>query len=149
MKPKKSFDRYTVRNEKECIEWDGCRDKDGYGVIGKTTYGESRAHRHVYKLVHGSIPDGMVIRHKCDNPSCCNVDHLVPGTNAENSADMLSRNRSAKGERVGRAKLTDEMVREIRLLYRIGITQKEIAAQYPVTQSSVSLIVLRKQWTHI
>jgi DNA-directed RNA polymerase specialized sigma subunit len=41
------------------------------------------------------------------------------------------------------------MVLEIRKFYSEGMTQTEIASRFPVTQSSVSLIVLRKQWTHI
>ena len=62
---------------------------------------------------------------------------------------MVARRRSLKGEDGTRAKLTEEMVLEIRKLYSEGMTQTEIASRFPVTQSSVSLIVLRKQWTHI
>lgn len=67
----------------------------------------------------------------------------------QNIQDKVDRDRQAKGSRIGKALLTEEMVLEIRELYRNGMTQTEIAAKFPVTQSSVSLIVLRKQWKHI
>ena len=131
-----------------CIIWTGKLDKDGYGSRG-SRYGERRAHRHAYHLKHGPIPKGSVVRHTCDNPKCCNPDHLILGSHVDNIQDKVIRDRQAKGARIARAKLTEEMVLEIRRLHASGVKQMEIANMFPVTQSSVSLIVLRKQWTHI
>ena len=39
----------------------------------------------------GEIPKGMVIRHKCDNPNCCNIEHLEIGTQKDNIEDMIKR----------------------------------------------------------
>lgn len=148
---KKPFDTRLVRNEiSGCLEWQGPVDKDGYGWISTSSHnGHSKAHRYAWWRVNGEIPAGFVIRHRCDNPSCCELTHLILGTHQENMDDRKVRNRGAKGEKDGRAKLTNEMVLEIRKLYAEGITQVKLAALYPVTQSSISLIVLRKQWTHI
>jgi len=52
------------------------------------------AHRFAYQFYIGEIPPGNVIRHKCDNPSCVNPDHLEIGTPADNSKDMTNRGRS-------------------------------------------------------
>ena len=44
-------------------------------------------------LVHGSIPDGKFILHRCDNPPCFDVLHLYPGDAAQNVEDMMQRGR--------------------------------------------------------
>lgn len=36
----------------------------------------------------------QVVMHTCDNPRCVNVQHLVPGTQAQNLADMRNKGRS-------------------------------------------------------
>jgi len=144
----KPFDENLERAENGCLLWTGKTDKDGYGRRG-SRYGESRAHRYSYARSKGPIPKGVLIRHTCDNPACCEPEHLVPGDQMQNIQDKVDRDRQAKGSRIGKALLTEQMVLEIRELYRNGMTQVEIAAKFPVTQSSVSLIVLRKQWKHI
>ena len=89
--------------ESECWEWRGNRFHKGYAQIryqGKTRSG----HRLAYETWVGPIPEGMLIMHICDNPPCINPDHLRVGTNDENMADMLAKNRQAAGERHGNYK---------------------------------------------
>lgn len=77
-----------------CWEWAGCRSANGYG---KMAYGDGTTtgtHRVSFEVHHGPIPDGMFVRHKCDNPPCINPDHLEIGTPAQNSRDMVERNRT-------------------------------------------------------
>ena len=87
----------------------------------------------------------MYVLHRCDNPACCNPDHLWAGTQKENIDDMHRKGRygrpAARGERHGRAKLTDEHVRQIRQLYREGRSQAAIGAEFGVGQSQVGRIV--------
>lgn len=67
-----------------CWEWTGSRRPDGYGQIhvgGKNR----RAHRVVYELMVGPIPEGLTIDHLCRNRACCRPDHLEPVTRAENT----------------------------------------------------------------
>ena len=79
-------------NINECWEWKGLIDKKGYGFIGinqKNVF----AHRYSYMTYKGEIPDGLVIRHTCDNPPCVNPNHLITGTPAQNVQDSFDRGR--------------------------------------------------------
>jgi hypothetical protein len=72
-----------------CWEYNGSRNEFGYGIIRR-----QRAHRISYEHFIGPIPDSLVIRHTCDNPSCVNWEHLIPGVQAENVQDMYDRGRA-------------------------------------------------------
>lgn len=85
---------WTV-TESGCWEWNGSVTEKGYGLISIARRGlvGARVHRVMYELHVGPIPDGHLIRHKCDNPPCINPDHLEPGTPADNTNDMMMRGR--------------------------------------------------------
>ena len=85
------WDRVVVTST-GCIEWTGAHNEYGYGIL-RVNRRNIRAHRATWELTNGPIPKGMVICHKCDNPPCCNVDHLFLGTLGDNSRDMASKGR--------------------------------------------------------
>ena len=101
-----------------------------------------------YRYVHGDIPKGMMIRHSCDNPKCCNPIHLEPGTQTDNMQDMFRRGRAAprSGSHSGMAKFTDDQVEMIRRMRLNGAKNREIAALFSVTQSCISKILTGKSW---
>lgn len=106
-----------------------------------------RLHRVVYKETYGEIPDGLVVRHKCDNPNCINPEHLELGTHADNVRDRVERNRSAKGSNNGRAKLTEDDVRYIR---SGEITNKsELARMFKVDHKTIRQILKFEIWKEI
>jgi hypothetical protein len=80
-----------------CWEWSGPQraTRSGYGVI--SLHPSVLAHRFAYELFHGPIPDGLLVRHRCDNPPCVHPDHLLVGTNADNVRDMWERGRARPG----------------------------------------------------
>lgn len=90
--------RLLTRHEKAedgCWCWTGYTD-GRYGLIsikGK----EEKAHRASYSHFKGPIPEGMVVRHRCDNTKCINPDHLVLGTQFDNMRDMVERGRCRPG----------------------------------------------------
>lgn len=84
----------TTVTDNGCWEWQGFRDKDGYG-ISSFKHRPARAHRLAWQFARGPIPDGLVIDHLCRNKACCNPDHLEPVTVRENTIrgdTILARN---------------------------------------------------------
>jgi hypothetical protein len=80
-----------------CHLWTGFRDSKGYGLM--TVKGVVRAaHRVAWERANEPIPQGMVVMHTCDNPPCCNPEHLKLGTQAENVRDRIEKGRG-KGAR--------------------------------------------------
>lgn len=133
----------------ECWEWRGSTNK-GYGVF--TVHGSRVrvAHDVAWEIHHcRPLPKGMLIRHHCDNPPCCNPAHLELGTHADNSADKVSRGRQAKGSRHGIAVLTDDDVRAIRAMCAAGQYQRVVGEHFGIRQNHVSLIVNRIIWSHV
>lgn len=85
----------------DCLMYMGYRGTSGYGRIAcgpKGRRGEARTHQVVWKHHHGPIPEGHVVRHKCDNPPCINIEHLETGTPADNTQDMMDRGRHYTGK---------------------------------------------------
>lgn len=127
----------------------GTRSGTGHGKLlvgGKLTY----AHRLSYEVHVGPIPDGMVVRHRCDVPQCVNPAHLHLGTQADNVADNVRRGRVARGEAVKSAKLTEAKVREIRARYvPYTVSCQTLANEYGVSLKVIEKIVKRRAWQHV
>lgn len=82
-----------------CHVWIGAKQPEGYGHL-RDHKGEAgppdmhyRAHRLAWILANGPIPDGLLVRHKCDRPSCVNLAHLELGTQKQNIGDVITRGR--------------------------------------------------------
>lgn len=133
-----------------CWPWIGRQQPDGYGRVSVKNRPVS-AHRFAYEDAIGPIPKGLLIRHRCDNRICCNPAHLEPGTSKDNVADMDERGRRnpIQGARHPFARLSQTDVSEIRRRANSGVTQHELAAEYGVSQSSISDIVCRRTWKHV
>ena len=128
-----------------CHLWMAGCDMDGYGRFYYE--GEDwKAHRFSWFLEHGPIPDGMQVLHICDVRSCVNDEHLFLGTHDDNMIDKVSKDRQARGELHGEAKLTEDDVRSIRADCRSGVA---IAAAYGVGCSTVCEIRKWKLWKHV
>lgn len=114
----------------------------GYGTVAINGT-RHLAHRVVYEHHHGPIPDGLVVRHSCDNPPCVNIRHLLLGTHSDNMRDMMMRARSTN------AKLTDEQVREVRRLLATGHSLSQVATLYDVSKQSVWQLSRGYTYSHV
>jgi hypothetical protein len=141
-----------------CWEWQRGRSRAGYGQLhagGRTHY----VHRLVYAAIYGEIAPGIEVCHRCDNPPCCNPDHLFAGTHAENMADARRKGRIGvfraplervpRGERHYRARLTEEDVRQMRGLYAAGGALSAIARYMGLPLGTVHDVLHRKTWGHV
>ena len=84
--------RYTVKKETGCWEWNGAKTASGYGRL-KVNNVAWMAHRYSLFLSQGSLGESTVVMHLCDNPSCINPEHLKEGTQADNMADCKAKGR--------------------------------------------------------
>lgn len=127
------------------------KSKDGYVKIFRNKKCIS-AHRYLYTEKFGEIPKDKVVMHKCDNPSCINLEHLSLGTQNDNVQDMISKNRSnfptsdrnhAKGTGVKCSKLTEEDVLKIREDKR---SQSVISKEYGISRGYVCQVRNNHTW---
>lgn len=131
-----------------CWLWQGTVAGKGYGQIrwnGAKVY----VHRLAYELTHGTIPDGIIIRHKCDTPLCCNPAHLEPGTYLENANDRVVRGRNGNqsGELNNQAKLSASDVASIRSLYASGgYSKSDLGRMFGVRDGHIGRILRGEQW---
>lgn len=81
----------------DCWEWLAVRNSDGYGKFRMPgDKSMESAHRAVWRLVVGPIPDDLHVLHRCDNRGCVNPRHLFLGTQADNVYDMVAKGRHVK-----------------------------------------------------
>jgi len=150
-----------------CWLWTGTTHK-GYGLFWIPGRSPAKAHRVAWELINGPIPDGLNACHRCDNPPCCNPDHLFLGTLADNNRDMLTKGRASgggatgdrhgsrthpeklkRGEAHGMSYLTEEAVRTIRADYATGVTQATLAWRYRVEPTTIRRVLKRETWKHV
>lgn len=125
--------------ETGCWEWNGRRDRLGYGQI-EYQGGRLLTHRAAYLLWVGVLKPDEQVRHTCDNPPCMNPDHLIPGSQEENMQDMVDRQRFY-------SKITAQVAEEIRKRYASEqISQRVLGEAYGISQQQVSRIIHNEHW---
>lgn len=131
-----------VRKTDFCWEWAGAvNPHGGHGRIANGSRDEY-VHRVSWRIHNGTIPAGMNVLHRCDNPICVNPQHLFLGTHADN---MLDRERKGRTfvPGVGK-KLTDEEVQLIRKLAS-SVAGKVLAQRFGVSTAQISRVKTRTQ----
>lgn len=160
-----------------CWPWTGGRLPFGYGIFQMGT-GPKKAHRVSWAMAHGSVPEDLLVLHRCDNPPCVNPDHLFLGTHADNASDKMKKGRhtpcpgdrngmrkhpenAARGDRHGRY-LHPEMTargeqhgqaklteKEVRQILASTGRDSDIAERFNVSRTTVARIRSRRLWRHV
>jgi hypothetical protein len=139
-----------VRTGTGCLVWTGMVNAHGYGVVatGVPKPHQMLAHRAAWALAHPLEELPTVVRHSCDNPPCIEPTHLLAGTQADNIADAIARDRMARAERHPGHKLTEADVAAIRDAYaKGGVLHRQLAQQYGVSRPHISAIIRGEERT--
>ena len=164
----KNYDRYPALENPNlyshvvgnCWEWTGFKDKDGYGMFNLSNKEihrnkrSFRATRIAFEIGTGKKLGQNLACHHCDNPSCCNPDHIYPGTQKQNVADRENRGRSNNsspfGEAVGSAILTEVQV--IKLFNDYNNTSKTVvslAEELGIGEEHAYAILAGNKWGYL
>ena len=160
----KTINRFWGKVDKsgDCWNWIGGSSPAGYGRFTILMSGTKKfllSHRISYFIHTGSLPNGMLVCHSCDNPSCVNPDHLFLGTYRDNVMDAVNKGRIKipfgintifpKGEKHPEAKITKDQAIEIKERLSNGERQIDIAEDYPISRWMISKIARGRCWTHV
>lgn len=103
--PLRGYEQYNLevfwsniekKSDRECWGWSGRLMAGGYGYATMNGRG-STAHRVMWELVNGPIPDGLVVDHLCSNRACVNPQHLRCVKQQLNAADRAYFPRNTSG----------------------------------------------------
>lgn len=138
-------------NTDECWKWTGATTTMGYGVARWDLTGNRDMvyiHQIAYLWVFGPTLPGLMVRHTCYIPHCCNPNHFKLQTAREMYLDMRADGRlqSVRGEKSGRAKLNNKKVLIIR--NSPGV-QRALAEKFGVSEETIWAAKSGKSWKHI
>ncbi len=141
--------KFTIKHN-DCWLWHGAKTQKGYGYI-MLDFTSILAHRIMYVLHFGIIPDGMCICHKCDVGNCVNPKHFFLGTKKDNAQDAEIKGRLVhhRGSSHGNSKLKEDQVKIIKQMILNGENQAFAARMFGVTRTTITDIKIGKTWRHI
>ena len=148
--------------EAGCWLWTSAIHTEGYGMLylnGKAV----RAHRIMWEITYGPVPQGLFVLHRCDLRCCVNPAHLFLGTNQDNVDDMMRKGRHRKpdpeflsarlretvrkGEEHSSAKLTEEQALEIVRRYKAGgETHRSLGKEFGTDHTTIGDILRKQSW---
>lgn len=133
----------------ECLLWPFSKNNRGYPQINRRSLGKQLVHRIVCSAINGTPPpDKPQVAHSCGNGNkgCVTTRHLRWASVRENCSDTIAHERTTRGEKAKLSKLTSAEALEIYARANAGENQRQLAKEYGVAQTLVSMIRLGKRW---
>lgn len=154
---KDRFEKYFKVDESGCWLWLGSLNNKGYGQFNLKGDRPVPAHRASWFIYKGEIPANpdsayrtLYVLHRCDNPKCVNPEHLFLGSQQGNMDDKMQKGRHgygvSLGERHGNARLTVEIVREIRASSE---SDAVLSARYGISRPTIYAARKGLTWKHV
>lgn len=135
-----------------CWNWVGGSRGNGYGCI-KINKKTIDTHRFSWELHFGTIPEGMLVCHKCDNKRCVNPEHLYLADYKTNNRD--ARDRIIFAKKIykckplpySKLKLNKKKADEIRGKYKTGFySYRILAKEFGVHFTHIRDIIKNERW---
>jgi hypothetical protein len=151
------YERYLPKEQhpNQCWNWTGSLATGGYGYFGAVNLITKKrvqigAHRFTALIKYQIIPDSIFAMHTCDNPSCCNPNHIELGDCKQNTKDAIARGLlvTAKGEKHGRSKLSEKQAKQIIAMLHTT-TIKDISQQFSMSERAIQDIKYGVRWKHL
>jgi len=156
------WSKVNIMGDNDCWEWTACvSNSTGYGAF-KSHGKKTDAHRFVYEMLNGEINNSkLFVCHKCNNKKCVNPNHLYLGSPKDNVYDMIrngnafgnKKPRTRYGSETNSAKLTEELVIELRKEYRFyrenNKKLRPLYEKYGVTKGTFLDAATYKTWHHV
>jgi hypothetical protein len=143
------WSKVEKRQENECWPWKAAvrRKDEGYGAF--YFEGRNQPSSRIAWMLHNNatIPFDLVVCHSCDNPNCCNPNHLFLGTTADNSADRVAKGRQCRGSQQRNAVLNEELVLQLRDVEKM-FWVTETARMFGLNRHTV-FDACRRRWKHV
>lgn len=143
------WSKVNVRKAGQCWDWTGSRRKSGHGQFLSRGLSTTVAPAIALILTGTPRPKGQLALHHCDNPPCCNPNHLYFGTHQDNNNDAWSRERMPVGQDRHASILTNEQVLAIRKRSHEGELSKNLALEYGIHPTTISNIINGRRWKHL
>lgn len=142
----RDFDSYYTVNDNGCWIWNKvCVGDDGYGVysVRRRRY---LAHRYSYERTYGPIPDGVHMDHICHDPKTCSGGSSCPHRACVNPDHLAITTHASNCRRGVLAKLDLAKAREIRIRRAAGELGIDLAREFGVRPTTISMVVRNQTW---
>lgn len=132
---KRLLSKLQLNEQTNCLEFTGHITPKGYGQFGLNKKVE-QAHRAMWILFVGNIPNNLFVCHSCDNRKCCNLNHLFLGTNQDNMNDAINK------DRLPVQKIIPAQAKQIRLLFQSGnYSTQDLADVFKLSSRQIGAIL--------